>query len=273
MATLSLGQSASLQFGTTIASSWVKRDGSYSITLSGSTLKLTVTQGIANDGSELSGYNINIDCNYNGVTQTLTLSGTKNNDSQSVSFTWDKSVTSLTMKGKINFWKLYFNSTSYDTLEATWSNPNTAPTAKITVPELIAGQTARISWTTSDADGDTVKATKLIRYYKASGTSGYTTTTLYNNSSGMTTKYYDDIIPDDAADGSIYYQLTISDGKKTATITSATVTVIAGSSFCGNQNFGGAWEEMDSVWECYNGVWTEIAEGYECINGVWQETN
>lgn len=46
-----------------------------------------------------------------------------------------------------------------------------------------------------------------------------------------------------------------------------------GSSFCGNQNFGGTWEEMDSVWECYNGVWTEIAEGYECINGVWQETN
>ncbi len=46
-----------------------------------------------------------------------------------------------------------------------------------------------------------------------------------------------------------------------------------GSSFCGNQNFGGVWEEMDSVWECYNGVWTEIAEGYECINGVWQETN
>lgn len=43
--------------------------------------------------------------------------------------------------------------------------------------------------------------------------------------------------------------------------------------FVANQNFGGAWEEMDSVWECYNGVWTEIAEGYECINGVWQETN
>lgn len=273
MATLSLGQSASLQFGTTISSSWVKRDGSYSITLSGNTLKLTVTQGIAYDGSELSGYDIKIDCKYNGVTKTLTLSGTKNNDSQSVSFTWDKSVTSLTMTGQINYWKLYFNSASYNTLEATWSNPNTAPTGKITVPELIAGQTARISWTTSDSDGDTVKTRKIVRYYKSSTSTRYTSTTLYNNSSGMTTTYYDDTISEDWVDGSIYYVLTIYDGTTTATITSATVTVIAGSSFCGNQNFGGAWEEMDSVWECYNGVWTEIAEGYECINGVWQETN
>ena len=52
-----------------------------------------------------------------------------------------------------------------------------------------------------------------------------------------------------------------------------TITYEEGRAFSGNQNFGGAWEEMDSVWECYNGVWTELVEGYECINGVWQETN
>lgn len=101
---------------------------------------------------------------------------------------------------------------------------NTAPTVTFdTLPVLNAGLESVIRWTTSDADGDTVNTTKLIRYHKASGASSYTATTLISSSTSV--KYYRDTIPEDIIGGSVYYTVTVSDGTTTKSATSTTVTV------------------------------------------------
>ena len=257
-------------YATMIVGGYMDREVTYKVYTNGSTLYVEIYQQIAFDTASALWSIV-----YNGTTKT----GTTNSSTRTItlSFTYSRSINSFSISftnPSNSSASCYFDDERDITSKSiSWTALNNKPTATITVPELKAGKTARISWTTSDSDGDTVKTRKIVRYYKSSTATKYTSTTLYDNSSGMTTKYYDDTIPEDAVDGSIYYVLTIYDGYTTATITSETVTVIAGSSFAGNQNFGGAWEEMDSVWECYNGVWTEIAEGYECINGVWQETN
>ena len=102
--------------------------------------------------------------------------------------------------------------------------------------------------------------TRRIAYYKGTADywwlrSGYSANQVVINKTGAGTRY----------------DQTLENGIRPAMVLPSSYEI--GSSFCGNQNFGGAWEEMDSVWECYNGVWTELVEGYENINGVWQETN
>ena len=100
---------------------------------------------------------------------------------------------------------------------------NNAPTASISVSPstLYNGKTATITWSFSDADGDTVNTTKLVRYYKAAGASSYSSTTLTTSN----VKTYTDTIPSNLAGGSVYYIVTFTDGTATATKQSSTYTV------------------------------------------------
>lgn len=211
-------------------------------------------------------------CTYNGTKQSKSSVGV----SEKVSFTYDfvRSVNSIVIQFGWNNGGNWFTLEQYSSdkdITVTWDVPNTAPTATITVPALKAGKTARISWTTSDSDGDTVKARKLVRYYKASGATRYTQTTLYNNSSGTTTKYYDDTIPEDAVGGSIYYVLTIYDGYTTATATSATVVVTAGAVINGQVTIGGVAKDFVTGYANIGGAWKELVSGYANAGGIWKE--
>ncbi len=103
---------------------------------------------------------------------------------------------------------------------------NKAPTVSLSVPSaLTAGKTAALTWTTADPDGDTVTTTKLVRYLKKSGESTFTSITLVSSSTSRTS--YTDTIPSDAGGGSVYYVVTVSDGKSTASDTSSTYSIAA----------------------------------------------
>lgn len=272
---------------TTSALPYLSTAFSYAISYSGgSTITVTV-------GCRFSEYTPAVmKVTYNGSSEALSLdAGTGISPyERSVTFTLDKSVTTVSFQVTKLGTQSYPSSTYWCYIEKytsswDWSDvrdseqtvetisfsiPNNKPTATITVPELKAGKTARISWVTSDSDGDTVKATKLVRYYKASGETSYTQTTVYSSSSGTTTKYYDDTIPEDAVDGSIYYVLTITDGIANVTITSTTVDVTAGTVINGQGVIGGAAKELTAAYACIDGVWKEIVEAYVNIGGTWK---
>lgn len=108
-------------------------------------------------------------------------------------------------------------------------NPNRLPTASIKVPTLYAGKDAKISWSTSDADGDTVYIKSLVRYMKKPGETTFSSQeTLISSETTVTS--YTDSIPDDAGGAQIYYYLTFTDkigavqAKQSATSTVSTNT-------------------------------------------------
>ena len=118
---------------------------------------------------------------------------------------------------------------SATTLTVGEDKPNRLPTAYISVPTLFAGKTAKITWSTSDEDGDTVYTTSLVRYMKRSGQSAFSEqTTLI--SSQTTDTSYTDTIPSDAGGAQIYYYLAFTDNvgatqyKQSSTVTVYTNT-------------------------------------------------
>lgn len=155
---------------------------------------------------------------YDGATKSLI---NDSNQYYTCSFTYNKSarqvVLSISGDGTSSYIESSGNTKYYITL-------NSAPTVSFdTLPTLYAGKTASIKWTTSDAEGDTVYTTKLVRYYKASGASSYTSTTLI--SSQTTSKARVDTIPNSIG-GSVYYVVTVKDAyDATASATSATKTI------------------------------------------------
>lgn len=91
----------------------------------------------------------------------------------------------------------------------TWEIDNVAPTAALNLPDLYAGGTARITWSCSDKDGNTVYSLSLVRYLRRAGESAYTAETLFSGES--TVRYIDDTIPADASGASVYYRLAFTD--------------------------------------------------------------
>lgn len=108
----------------------------------------------------------------------------------------------------------------------TIGSANKAPTVSLSVPSaMTAGKTAVLSWSASDPDGDTVTTTKLVRHLKKSGESTFTSITLISSATSRTS--FTDTIPADAGGGSVYYVVTVSDGKSTASDTSSTYSIAA----------------------------------------------
>lgn len=200
------------------------------------TLSLTVNES----DPYLSGANIILSFRRNGSTEAVTiiLSSTS---ATTKTFSWyfDSSYAYIEFisclytqeTAIVTASRMVFTTTSdtssigyYDNIRSNFVYSNTAPTVTITVPELTNGHESRISWTTSDVDGDTVYAYKLVRYTKVVDATKYTSKTLFSNSSESNT-YYDDTIPDDAGGGSVYYVLTVMDDYDMTTVISNIVTV------------------------------------------------
>lgn len=146
---------------------------------------------------------------------------------------------------------------------------NTAPTGTINVSgEIKAGESVDITWTASDADGDTVSTSQLIRYLKKKGESSYVATTLISN--GGTVRSYRDVIPEDAGEGSIYYAVVLSDGSLSTTINSSAQAVERSCSLIGSVNIGGVNREITEAYVFVGGVAREVVGAYVCVNGVWR---
>lgn len=146
---------------------------------------------------------------------------------------------------------------------------NTAPTGTINVSgEIKAGESVDITWTASDADGDTVSTSQLIRYLKKKGESSYTATTLISN--GGVVRSYRDVIPEDAGEGSIYYAVVLSDGSLSTTINSSAQAVERSCSLIGSVNIGGVNREITEAYVFIGGVAREVVGSYANINGVWK---
>lgn len=130
-------------------------------------------------------------------------------------FSYEKNRGAVTFSGKnIQGDPIRFRDASGNysatTLTVGEDKPNRLPTAYISVPTLFAGKTAKITWSTSDEDGDTVYTTSLVRYMKRSGQSAFSEqTTLI--SSQTTDTSYTDTIPSDAGGAQIYYYLAFTD--------------------------------------------------------------
>lgn len=194
----------------------------YEVSLSGSTLTFELTiKSFKSYGSHT------LDVVYNGTTKTIKCT-TSSSDTNKVTFTHSRSCRELTVKGNSkNQYDIQFvenDKNTYSELDIEWAAINTAPTVTLTVPTLMAGQSALLSWTTTDADKDTVTVDTLYRYYKASGASTFTSTKLSVSSSA---KSYTDTIPASYAGGQVYYVLTVKDnygGKGTATSVTQTIT-------------------------------------------------
>lgn len=167
-------------------------------------------------------------------------------------------------------------------------NPNRLPTASISVPTLFAGKTAKITWSTSDADGDTVYTRSLVRYIKMPGQSNFAAQkTLI--SSDTTATSFTDTIPSDAGGAQVYYYLTFTDkvgaaqAKQSSTVTVYTNTAptapgtilvagdITGSTATGGGNVVVSWtasSDVDGNLVGYElekqedgGSWTQIYKG------------
>lgn len=167
-------------------------------------------------------------------------------------------------------------------------NPNRLPTASISVPTLFAGKTAKITWSTSDADGDTVYTRSLVRYIKMPGQSNFAAQkTLI--SSETTATSFTDTIPSDAGGAQVYYYLTFTDkvgaiqAKQSSTVTVYTNTAptepgtilvagdITGSTATGGGNVVVSWtasSDVDGNLVGYElekqedgGSWTQIYKG------------
>ena len=167
-------------------------------------------------------------------------------------------------------------------------NPNRLPTASISVPTLFAGKTAKITWSTSDADGDTVYTTSLVRYMKRAGQTSFSERkTLI--SSDTTDTSFTDTIPSDAGGAQVYYYLTFTDkigaaqAKQSSTVTVYTNTAptapgtilvagdITGSTATGGGNVVVSWtasSDVDGNLVGYElekqedgGSWTQIYKG------------
>ncbi len=208
-------------------------------TLSVSKCKATLSLTFNKCHSYLSGATIELTCDYYVGTKTFTVTlSSSSTTTKTVSWGFNPSYTYIKF-GNCTYTKntamivadkmVYVttsatDTTYYDDILARWSYSNTAPTATINVPELTNGIVSRISWTTSDADGDTVYAKKLVRYTKVVGATDYTSETLFSNSSTSNT-YYNDTIPYDAGGGSVYYVLTVTDDYDETTVESSIVTV------------------------------------------------
>lgn len=87
---------------------------------------------------------------------------------------------------------------------------NSLPTASITVPKLFAGKDAKITWTTSDADGDTVYIKSLVRYIKMPGDTKFTAQKTLISTDTTATSFID-TIPEDAGGAQIFYYLGFTD--------------------------------------------------------------
>lgn len=195
----------------------------YEITISDRSVYVTVRE------SGGGGYIGSVSITYNGQTQTTNANGVFS--TASANFYRESGANTVTLSGLTTgaeSIKFDQNSTNTTTWTVEFEEPNAAPTVTFgNLPTLYAGQSASINWTTSDAEGDTVKTTKLVRYTKASGASAYTAATLINNSSGTTSKSYTDTIPESAGGGTVYYEVTVTDGYSTATAQSPTKSVSA----------------------------------------------
>lgn len=169
------------------------------------------------------------------------------------------------------YWEVGFRDSYYAT--GTAKSPtyslNTAPTGTINVSgEIKAGESVDITWTASDADGDTVSTSQLIRYLKKKGESSYTATTLISN--GGVVRSYRDVIPEDAGEGSIYYAVVLSDGSLSTTINSSAQAVERSCSLIGSVNIGGVNREITEAYVFIGGVAREVVGSYANINGVWK---
>ena len=131
---------------------------------------------------------------------------------------------------------LYISEVGKKTYSVSLPITNSVPTATISVPTLFAGKTAKITWSTSDADGDTVYTTSLVRYMKRAGQTAFSEqTTLI--SSKTTDTSYTDTIPSDAGGAQIYYYLAFTDNvgatqykqSSTATVNTNTAPTAPGS--------------------------------------------
>ena len=194
---------------------------SYTVALNGANLVVTLSTPSIDQAND-----IKLTCVYNGTTKSQNCA---DGETAGWTFPHDRTCTTLTVTGEELYlddpgFVVFDRATLDPTLDLSWPQVNTAPTATLSVPASVtAGKTAALSWSTSDADGDTVTTTKLVRYLKKAGASSYTSTTLISTSS--TRKSYSDTIPADAGGGSVYYVLTVSDGLTTTTKTSSTITI------------------------------------------------
>ena len=137
------------------------------------------------------------------------------------------------------------SATDYSSYSVDLPVSNSLPTAYISVPTLFAGKTAKITWSTSDADGDTVYTTSLVRYMKRSGQSTFSEqTTLI--SSQTTATSFTDTIPSDAGGAQIYYYLAFTDNvgatqykqSSTATVYTNTAPTAPGSLLVSGDLYG-----------------------------------
>lgn len=165
-------------------------------------------------------------------------------------FSYEKNRGTVTFSGKnIQGTPIKFRDASGNysktTLTVGEDNPNRLPTASIRVPTLFAGKTAKITWSTSDEDGDTVYTTSLVRYMKRSGQSAFSEQTTLISSQTKNTSYTD-TIPSDAGGAQIYYYLAFTDNvgatqykqSSTATVYTNTAPTAPGSLLVSGDLYG-----------------------------------
>ena len=176
---------------------------------------------------------------YNGTMEDITATSGASSYAKTASFTYKRSCNSLTIYCSGWSGSSYVPTGLVDTYfeqypegpigyTVSWTVSNTAPTVSFnTLPTLYAGQAATISFTGSDAEGDYYIYYYLTRYYKAPGSSSYSSTyvgSTYKKSSGSAS--ITDNIPSNYVGYSIYYKLEAEDDlDASTTITSSTVTV------------------------------------------------